>query len=313
MTDFISALFSDTSTFFAIFMLAAVAGMFSERSGVVNLGIEGYMTMGALGYSIFGYALHQSGANPSQWLQLIGLFVGAGVGALVSLLHAFTAIKLKGDQIISGTAINILAQGIALVLATSTLTGPENYINSGFITLGVGSGTSKILTVYLVIAIIISLVMGFYFTFTKTGTRHISAGENPHALDAAGISVNKYRLVCVILSGAIAGLSGAIFVVSRLLGSFAGSTQGYGYISLAIMILGQWRISMITLFSFVFSFMFALGTRLPVIENAGEWMKANGSLFRVLPFVMSLIVMMIFAKKSKPPKASGLPFDKAQR
>ncbi|ALD65998.1 ABC transporter permease [Spiroplasma cantharicola] len=313
MTDFISALFSDTSTFFAIFMLAAIAGMFSERSGVVNLGIEGFMTMGALGYSLFGFAVHSSGAEISQWWQLIGLFVGAVMGGLLSLLHAFTAIKLKGDQIISGTAINILAQGIALVLATSTLTGPENYISTGFMVIGIGSGINIIITLYLVIAIIISLIVGFYFTFTKTGTRHIAAGENPHALDSAGISVTKYRVVCILISGMLAGLAGAIFVVSRLLGSFAGSVQGYGYISLAIMILGQWRISMIALFSFVFSLMFAFGTRLPVIENAGNWMKTNGSLFRILPFVMSLVIMMIFARKSKPPKANGIPFDKTQR
>ncbi|WP_339021031.1 ABC transporter permease [Spiroplasma endosymbiont of Atherix ibis] len=310
MTDFISGLFADTTTFFVIFMLAAIAGMFSERSGVVNLGIEGFMTMGALGYSIFGYAVHASRSQPSQWLQLIGLLIGAIMGGLLSLLHAFTAIKLKGDQIISGTAINILAQGIALVLATSTITGSENYIATGFLPIAIDKGVNQIFTIYLIIAIIISLIVGFYFTFTKTGTRHISAGENPHALDAAGISVIKYRFWCIILSGAIAGLAGGIFVVSRLLGSFSGSVQGYGFISLAIMILGQWRVSMITLFAFVFSILFGLGTQLPFLKTNNEWMTKNSSLLRILPFVMSLIVMMIFARKSKPPKSNGIPFDK---
>ncbi|WP_338985256.1 ABC transporter permease [Spiroplasma endosymbiont of Diplazon laetatorius] len=313
MTEFINSVFANTSTFFAIFMLAAIAGMFSERSGVVNLGIEGFMTMGALGYSIFGYAVHSSGADPNDWLQLVGLAIGAAMGGLLSLLHAFTAIKLKGDQVISGTAINILAQGIALVLATSTMTGPENYIATGFLPIAIDSGVNQMFTIYLIMAIIVSLGIGFYFTFTKTGTRHIAAGENPHALDAAGISVTKYRLWCVILSGSIAGLAGAIFVVSRLLGSFAGSVQGYGFISLAIMILGQWRVGLISLFAFVFAFVFALGTQLPFLKTDSAWMKTNASLLRILPFVTSLLVMMIFAKKSKPPKASGIPFDKTQR
>ncbi|ATI74312.1 ABC transporter permease [Mesoplasma florum] len=293
--------------FFAIFTLAAIAGMFTERSGIVNLGIEGFMTIGALFYTLSIYFIKDAGVDvvSIKVLIIIIAFIFAMIGgSLFSLLHSFMSLKLKTDQVISGTVINLLAQGIGLFVVNIEAVSNGSTINAQ-ISPEVMNGFS-FLTAYMLIAFCFSLVIGLYFTFTKTGTRHISAGENPNALDAAGIKVNKYRFVCITISGAIAGLSGAIFVITQTLQNFDGSVQGLGFISLAIMIIGQWRVSLIVFFSGIFSIMFAIGTGLDIGSQFRPLTKA-------LPFMMSIFVMVIASKWSSPPQASGIAFDKTLR
>ncbi|KAF5275456.1 hypothetical protein FQR65_LT16674 [Abscondita terminalis] len=213
----VNSLFQYTAAFFIVLSLAGLAGMISERSGVVNIAIEGFMTFGAL---------------------LFAILVVVFMGAIMSLMHSFVAIKLKCDQIISGTAINLFMQGIGMFLVTSgVIGGDKTFIDGKYSLISIDSG--NIFTVYLFITIIITACTGFYFTFTRTGNRHIAAGENPNALDAVGISVIKYRFLAVAASGAVATLAGILFLILLKSSTFYGSVDGFGFIGLAIMIIGQ--------------------------------------------------------------------------
>jgi ABC-type uncharacterized transport system permease subunit len=304
-----TSLFTDVSFLFSIFAIASVAGMISERSGVVNIAIEGYMIIGALVFSISGTYMSEA----SNFSQIFSMLIAMVVCGLFSLLQSLSSIKLKSDQIIAGTAINVLAQGIGLYLATSGIFGNGTQIDSGFTSLKFGGNT--IFTFYLVLAVIILAVVGIYFTFTKIGKWHIAAGENPNALDAVGISVIKFRWGAATVSGALAGLAGCIFVIYQR-NNFGGSTSGYGFLALAIMIVGQWRTSYITAASFVFSLFFAIAKELPhpqTMNSSYEWFKTNADLVSTFPFIISLLVMVGASKWSKVPKADGIPFDKAKR
>ncbi|AXK50764.1 ABC transporter permease [Spiroplasma alleghenense] len=305
------AMIAFISGVFAIFLIASISGTLSERAGVVNISIEGFMTMGALSFAIAGSFMNSTGN--SNWTQIIALVIAMGVSGLFALLHGYASIKLKSNQVVVGTAINILAQGIALYLATSGALGsdgtriPTNYAMISF------DNNANIFNLYLIIAILIASITGVFFTFTKIGKRYAACGENPHAVDAAGINVIKYRYIAIIISGMLAGLAGAMFVVVEISGSFRGSTAGWGFLALAIMIVGQWRVKYIVPSALLFSIMFGLGKYLWAINGVPESFATNQDLFKVLPFVGSLIVMVIFSKWSKAPKASGIPFDKSQR
>ncbi|WP_338972483.1 ABC transporter permease [Spiroplasma endosymbiont of Panorpa germanica] len=296
---------------FAIFLIASISGALSERAGVVNISIEGFMTMGALSFAIAGS--YMNAQDDSNWTQIIALLIAMVVSGVFALLHGYASIRLKSNQVVVGTAINILAQGIALYLATSGILGsdgtriPTNYSVISF------DDNKNIFNLYLIIAVLIAATVGAFFTFTKIGKRYAAAGENPNAVDAAGINVIKYRYIAIVISGMLAGLSGAMFVVIKTSGSFRGSTDGWGFLALAIMIVGQWRIKFIAPAALLFSIMFGLGEYLWSVDGVPNSFKDNADLFKVLPFIGSLLVMIIFSKWSQAPKASGIPFDKSKR
>ncbi|AHI53493.1 ribose/galactose ABC transporter permease [Spiroplasma sabaudiense Ar-1343] len=307
----ITVMFAFISGVFAIFLIAAISGTLSERAGVVNISIEGFMTMGALSFAIVGSFMNEDGQN--NWSQIIALPAAMAVSGLFALLHGYASIRLKSNQVVVGTAINILAQGIALYLATSGILGsdgtriPTNYSPVRF------DGNAGILNLYLVIAIVVVIAVGVFFTFTKTGKRYAAVGENPNAVDAAGINIIKYRYFAIVLSGMLAGLAGAMFVVVKTSGTFRGSTDGWGFLALAIMIVGQWRMKFIAPAALLFSVMFGLGEWLWAINGVPLFISQNADLLKVFPFLGSLLVMVLFSKWSKAPKASGIPFDKAKR
>ncbi|AUB31434.1 ABC transporter permease [Spiroplasma floricola] len=298
-----ASLMENFSLYFAVFALAATSGLIAERSGVVNVGIEGFMIIGGLLASLVGSSLEPIAGNGSQ---IIALLVGALFGGLLSLLHSFASIKLKADQIVSGTAINLLAQGFGLYIATTGST----FINGKYTIIALDS--LNIISIYLIITIIITLSAGLYFTFTKPGMRHIAAGENPNALEAAGVNVIKYRVLAVFVSGCIAALAGGIYIITVKGSYFRGTADGFGFLALAIMIVGQWRIKFVAIASAAFAFFFALSKVLPLYTNSG-WLTQNKNLFLVLPFVLSLGTMIVLSKWSKPPAAVGIPYDKSKR
>lgn len=309
--DNITFLFSNTSLIFSIFIIAAIAGMISERAGVINVAIEGYMIIGGLTFSITGSLMNSDSQH--GWTQILAILFAAIVCALFSMLQSLASIKLKANQIVAGTAINILAQGIGLYLATSSFFGTEaTSITSNYLTMKF-DGDKGIFTLYLVIAIVIAGVVGLYFTFTKVGIRHAATGENPNAIDAAGISVVKYRWGAAAMSGALAGIAGSIYVVGMVGGRFYGSTDGWGFLALAIMIVGQWRVKYISLGAFAFAIFFALSRSAGIAIDMGSWINSNTTLFKAVPFIISILIMVAFAKWSKPPKASGVPYDKSKR
>ncbi|QBQ07749.1 ribose/galactose ABC transporter permease [Spiroplasma gladiatoris] len=299
------------SIYFVIFSLASLAGLISERSGIINVGIDGMMVIGALSYAIVGSKLYK--INSTTALQIIPIIFAMIVASIFALFHAFASIKLKADQIVSGTAINLFAQGIALFLTTTRGWTESNgtLITSNYSIISFFN-SQNIFTFYLLITILITLISGLYFSFTRTGSRHIASGENPNAVSAAGINVIKYRCVAVLVSGMVAGLAGACFVIIKNNGNFFGTVNGFGFIALAIMIVGQWKIRFTVTASFIFALFFTIGERIFYISN-NQWIKNNSSLFNILPFFLSLITMMSISKFSKPPKSIGEVYDQAKR
>ncbi|QEH61328.1 general nucleoside transport system permease protein [Spiroplasma chinense] len=305
----VSSLFQYTAEFFVIISLAALAGMIAERSGIVNIAIEGFMTLGALAFAIIGNLSRTPSNNGMQVLIFVAIF---GLGMIFSLMHSFVAIRLKCDQIISGTAINLFMQGFALFIVTSGVVGGDkNFIEAKF--LNISFDSSKIFSVYLLITIIITAILGFYFTFTRTGNRHIAAGENPNALDAVGISVNKYRYLATAFSGGVAAIAGAFFVIVIKASTFYGSVDGFGFIGLALMIIGQWRVKFIPLFSLFFAFIFAFVRIAGASAGMPDFISKHNVLLKALPFILSLVAMVAISKWSRPPAASGKHFDKSKR
>lgn len=294
----------------AILLLAALSGYVSERAGVVNIGIEGMMSIGALIVAMIGSTVNKSSTNNMSQIWVV--LVGGVVAAAFALFHGFASITLKANQVISGTAINILAAGVALFFATSGFFGPNaTDIPTNFKPLYVDQ--KHVLPVWLLVGVAIALGLLIFFTFTKFGMRYKMVGENPNAVDAAGISVVKYRYIAVLLSGFLAGLAGGIMICTIVGGgTFGGTTFGFGFLGLAILIFGQWNILYITLGVVVFGFLYTLGNQLGTLTT-NEGIKNNAGIFRIVPFVLTIVVMVIFSKWSHAPAADGVPFDKALR
>ncbi|ATG97626.1 ribose/galactose ABC transporter permease [Mesoplasma lactucae ATCC 49193] len=293
-----------------ILLLAALSGYVSERAGVVNIGIEGMMSIGALVTAILGSVINKNGGHNLSQIWIV--IVGGVVGAIFALLHGFASITLKSNQVISGTALNILAAGIAMFFATSGFFGPNaTDIPTNFKPMYVDS--KHVLPVWLIVVLAITILLFIFFTFTKFGMRYKMVGENPNAVDAAGISVVKYRYIAVLLSGFLAGLAGGIMICTIVGGwIFGGTTFGLGFLGLAILIFGQWNIIYITIGSIAFAFLYTLGNQLGTLTT-NESLKANAAAFKMLPYILTIVVMVIFSKWSHAPAADGEPFDKAKR
>lgn len=305
--DILQAILENSSLIFVVLILGALAGLVSERSGVVNIGIEGMMTMGALIFAVFAKSV---GGKLGNWSQLLALLCAGLIGVLIAFLHAFASIRLKADQIISGVAINILAAAIALFVVQ--LPGNNGLIAFNTIYSLPKIGKSEFFNIYLLIAIIIIVIIGLALKYTKWGLRHIATGENPNAADAAGINVIKRRYWAVILSGFLAAIAGGVFTLYAS-GTFRAVVNGNGFLAIAILIFGQWRVALVTIGAALFAIVATTGARISYQTGVSSWVVKNKELFNTLPFIMSLLVLIFTSKWSKAPKALGIPFNKSKR
>ncbi len=289
----------------ASYMLASLAGLFSEKSGIVNIGLNGIMVMGAMSFSIV-MASTQMRDTFGVYTPFIGLIVGGGVGILVSLLFGFFVINLYSDQIIVGTAINIIAAALSIIIIKSIY--HQDFIN--FTVDNPAFSSEMIINViyiaFLVIAILIMIFCFFIFKNTKFGMRIKASGENPYALETSGVSVNKIRYQSVIISGFLAGMAGAIAMQS-MQNNFQGTVNGMGYIAIAILIFGQWKVIGITIGSFVIAILMAIGQYWLTFD-----INFPSEIVNTLPFVIPILVMMV-TKTSNAPKMVGKPFKKDER
>jgi len=287
--------------------LAALGGIVSERAGVVNIGLEGMLLVGAF----FGFL----GADKlgSWWL---GVACGILAGASLALVHAFVSIHLRADQIVSGTAVNFLALGITGYFFIEVYTDqgtpgdvdytPEITIpglsNVGF----VGDAIGK-MNVLIWVALFLVLLVHLYLFRTSIGLRHRSVGEHPKAADTVGISVYGVRYLAVVASGALAGLGGA-YLSNGITHSFNENlSAGRGFIALAAVIIGKWRPFGAFLACLLFGFTEALALRLPGAYGEDQ---AWTTLFRGLPYVATLVVVAGVVGRSIPPAADGKPYVK---
>ncbi len=291
-------------------LVTALGGLYSERSGVTNLGLEGLMLVGYFASAItikFTETMSYTLALP------LGLLAAVIAGAIFSLLHAFAAINLKADQVISGTAINMLAGAITVYLAR-TIAGSGNIrIMMGIIrndipilskipVLGPLFFTQSYWSTWLCL-----LIWGLSWILlykTSFGLRLRACGEHPSAVASAGVNVRAMRYFGVVMSGALAGLGGGVILITYS-GEFNGSVAGLGFLAIAALIFGQWKPLGILGATFFFGIATTIANVSQVIPQLGV---VPPVIFKVFPYVVTLLALVAFSKKSAAPKASGEPF-----
>lgn len=290
----------------AVYALASASGLFAERSGTINLAIEGGMIMGALGYVMTTQSFVDNGHELNVWIALLGIVVGIAFSVIITSLLSFTAINLRGDQVVIGTAINIAAPVISLI-AIVVLT--KGNFSAPTTSLQITSNLNKSIdtwVIQVIIAATIMLFMGGLFVLmrkTKFGLRLRAAGENPHALAATGVSVVKIKHLAMLMSGILAGLAGALVVSSySKFSSFTNTSLGMGFIAIAILILGQWRMQWTIIGSLVFAAMFA------VVDHYSVQLDEYKHILSLIPYVFTILVLPFISRWSKPPAADGIPY-----
>lgn len=314
-------IFQQTLLFTIPLMIVALGGMFSERSGVVNLALEGIMIFGAFAGIFYMNFMQTNDIMHGFPLLITGLLISGVVGILFSMLHAFAAINLRADQTISGTALNMLAPALGIFIAKTLQDGMQSVTFSNEFRIAripvltdipfVGQLLFKncYFTTFLGIAI---LFISYYFLMkTKTGLRIRSCGENPQAADSAGISVAKIRYLGVALSGLLAGMGGLIYILP-ISTEYNCTVAGYGFLALAVLIFGNWnpfRIGLAALF-------FGVTKTLAYTYNSIPFLAAMNlpdTGYKMIPYVATLILLAFTSKNSAGPKASGIPYDKSRR
>ncbi len=311
MIDIIVNLFPYAIAFTIPLLITSLGGLYSERSGVVNIGLEGLMVVGFFAGAVTIKTLEV--ALPDLSI-VIGLLVGIIAGVLFSLLHAFASINLNANQVISGTAINMLAGALTVFLAR-TITGSGNI----GIKLGIVRWDVPILSKIPVIGPlffentyyttwIVLAIWGFsWFLLYKTsfGLRLRACGEHPNAAASAGVNVVKMRYIGVMVSGGLAGLGGAVMIATYA-GEFNGTVAGLGFLALAALIFGQWKPLGILGAAFFFGFARTIADASQVIPQFANFPPL---ILKIFPYVVTLIALVLFSKTSKAPKAAGEPFD----
>ena len=292
----------------AVLLLGAVSGYLSERAGIVNVGIDGMMCFGVIFFGIFSSPL--IGFTKMGSFGIIFAFLLTMVATtIVGAMHAFACINLKSNHVISGTAINLI--GVALCTFVNSSLGNTFYgaskLSTGFDDfLYIGWSVYGSSLIMFIIALTIAGIIWLIVYKTKVGFRYIAVGENPFAVDAQSISVNKYQWVAVILSSAIAGLAGAIYLFN--IKQSQGNVQGLGFLALAIMIVGAWKIEWIAITSFIFSLLISLCMS-SVLTNIG----ISKDLTYSIPYIITFLTLIFFAKWVRAPEHDGIPFDREMR
>ena len=306
-----------TILFACILMLVALGGCFAEHSGVINLGLEGIMVIGAMGGALM-MRFMPAGVGP---LGIIALTLLAAIicAVLYSTLLAVAAIHFKADQTIIGTAMNMLGTAAATVIVKSinTLNDPDNHSSiveyiepkKAFI-VNIGGFEFSWFIVVALIALIGSYVVLYK---TKFGLRLMACGEHPQAADSVGINVYKMRWAGVLISGVLGGLGGIMYVTTGVSEwKFEYGVAGFGFLALAVMIFGKWKPQNIAMAALLFGFFRALSNVYFGIDFLAG-LNIPSSVYNMLPYIVSLIVLAFTSKHSAAPKAEGIPYDKGQR
>ena len=292
--------------------------MFSERSGVVNIALEGIMIIGAF-TGIFFISRFGNLFSPTITL-FIAIIISALSGLIFSLLHAYASINMSADQVISGTALNIFAPAFAIyvtraIQVVQQISFVNNFRIESVPILGnipiIGNLLFKNAYITTYLGFIILALSWFALYKTRFGLRLRSCGEHPQAADSVGINVYKMRYFGVAISGALAGIGGLVFVIPTST-NFNATVAGYGFLALAVLIFGQWKPIRILYAAFFFGLMKTLASAysgIPILSN----LPISNSVYKMIPYITTIIVLAFTSKNSQAPKASGLPYDKSVR
>ena len=314
--DMLFFTFQHTMFYMIPLMLVALGGMFSERSGVVNIALDGKMIVGALtGILFISEFQGQEHGVMDQGILLLGLLVAMGTGMLIALLHAFASINLKANQIISGIAINMFAPAFAVYIARF-LRGTQHvfFINQFRIesvpvlgnipVIGPMFFQNTFITTY--IGFVILAVSAFVLYKTKFGLRLRACGEHPQAADSVGINVAGIRYAGVLISGALAGIGGVIVIIPVSV-AFSGTVSGYGFLALAVLIFGAWKPKRILFAAFFFGIMQTMS----VSHFVQQALNIPSHFLSMIPYIATLVVLAVTSKKTVAPLAVGKPYDKS--
>lgn len=311
-------LVQQTMLFSIPLLLVALGGMFSERSGVVNIALEGIMIIGAF-TGIFFISRFGNLFSPTITL-FIAIIISALSGLIFSLLHAYASINMSADQVISGTALNIFAPAFAIyvtraIQVVQQISFVNNFRIESVPVLGnipiIGNLLFKNAYITTYLGFIILALSWFALYKTRFGLRLRSCGEHPQAADSVGINVYKMRYFGVAISGALAGIGGLVFVIPTST-NFNATVAGYGFLALAVLIFGQWKPIRILYAAFFFGLMKTLASAysgIPILSN----LPISNSVYKMIPYITTIIVLAFTSKNSQAPKASGLPYDKSIR
>ena len=293
-----------------VLMLVALGGMFSEHSGIINIALEGIMVIGGVA-GVLTLTMLPSSMSPAL-VVLISILVAALAGVVYSLLLAFASINLKADQTIGGTALNLLATAIAVVIAkyfSDSGSAKLNYSNKAFL-FSIGGLE---LSVFVPLGIVLLIISYIVLYKTRFGLRLRACGEHPQAADSVGINVYRMRYAGVLISGLLGGLGGIVYITAGVsVWKFENGVAGFGFLALAVMIFGAWHPLKIALAALLFGFCRALGN---VYSGFDFLLNMNipSVVYNMLPYIISLVVLAFTSKKSRAPKAEGIPYDKGSR
>lgn len=343
-----TTLIQQTLLFMVPLMIVALAGVFAERSGIINLALEGIMIFGAFTGVLFvrlmqdpnGYfvqAYNSDNWQALQGLELLAMLIAGVSGMIFALLLAVAAINLKADQTIGGTALNMLAPAIVLFfvrllanqnvlqMKTGGAAGWFMIKKSNFgvpMTQDMGFFKETFMNkVYIAtyVCILLYIVLSVVLYKTKFGLRLRSCGENPQASDSLGINVVKMRYAGVMISGFLAGVGGFVYALTAANCSANGDVAGFGFLALAVMIFGNWKPLNIAGGAFLFGLFKCISacySTLDINKDGQYWLVDIGissHVYRLLPYVITLLVLIFTSKQSRAPKAEGIPYDKGAR
>ena len=327
-------------------MIVALAGVFAERSGIINLALEGIMIFGALvgvlfvrtvqPLAVFAEARAAGDWITLQGLELLAMLVSAIMGAVFSLLLSFASVNLRADQTIGGTALNLLAPALVLFLIR-ILAGQNTLLIDGDAAswfmlknslFGMGRTekggflwetfvNKSYIATY--VCILIFVILSVLLYRTRFGLRLRSCGENPQAADSLGINVYRMRYAGTTISGALAGLGGFVYALTTANCAATGDVAGFGFLALAVMIFGNWKPLNIAGASLLFGLFKCVAASYTSLDLNGDGvfllaeLGISPHLYRMLPYLITLIVLAFTSRRSRAPRAEGIPYDKGQR
>ncbi|MCT2534587.1 ABC transporter permease [Aquibacillus koreensis] len=317
MLDILQTIIPIALFYSAPLILTALGGVFSERSGVVNIGLEGLMVMGAFVGIVFNLTFADVFGDATPWISILVAMV---IGAIFSIIHAVASVTFRADQVVSGVAINFLALGLGVFLTkqwygkgqTDMVSEPFYSTNIPFLSdipiIGPIFFQKVYLTSYL--AIIVAVIAWYVLYKTPFGLRLRSVGEHPMAADTNGINVYSMRYIAVIISGALGGLGGSVFALT-IASNFSQSTiVGQGFMSLAAVIFGKWH----PLGAMGAALFFGLAQSLSVISTSIPVLQEVPSIYlTIAPYVLTILALAGFIGRAEAPKANGQPYIKGSR
>ncbi len=306
-----------TLIFASVLVLVALGGCFSEHGGVINIGLEGIMVIGALGGALTMKYL--PAGTPALLVILAVVAVSVLVGMIFSLLLGVAAIKFNADQTLVGTAINLLGPAAAVVIVRAI--NMAESVDNVSSTVAYGQAKKAFLIYigsfefnwFMLISLLVLIAAYIVLYKTRFGLRLCACGEHPQAADSVGINVYKMRYAGVLISGALGGLGGLVYITAGVSEwKFENGVAGFGFLALAVMIFGQWKPVNIGLAAVLFGLFRALSNVYTGFDVLVA-LKLPSTIYNMLPYLISLVVLVFVSKKSRAPKAEGIPYDKGQR